>query len=225
MVRRKRELNSPVVLRISTVVLPETIDELPVFMRWAAERGLNQVIYHIDPTLSANERDARRVQQRIAEAYSVADQHPQLHVIALNEFDWFYAQRHNLKPVRDRSFFKVAPKPCAIAFDNLYVTYTGIVRPCCKSWFPLGNVIDDPIETVWNSRQAYVFRRRMLNLDFRDCVISCDLNAKPIDHRMSLARKAYWVVRRDPRVAFSKAKRKLGFTNAQLDLPVLNRES
>ena len=58
----------------------------------------------------------------------------------------------------------------------------------------------------------------MLGLDFRDCLVACDLNANPINPRIANARKAYWVIKRDPKEAIKKAKRRLGFDTAQIDL-------
>jgi hypothetical protein len=58
----------------------------------------------------------------------------------------------------------------------------------------------------------------MLNLDFRDCLLACDLNTKPIHPKVADARKAYWTVRRDPKGAMSKAIRKFGLSNAQMKL-------
>lgn len=224
MVRRKQELSSKVVLRASTVVLEETVHELPLFIEWAAQHGLNQVIYHVDTMLSAKPRDTKKVQQYIAKAYHAAEKHPQIQVISLNEFDWFYANAKKITPVRPRELFDRPAGACSLAFDNLFVSYTGFARVCCKSWYPLGNLIEDPIEKVWNGRAAQSFRRRMLNLDFRDCLTACDLNARPIDQRLADLRKAYWVTRREPGKIYARVLRKLGVTNAQLDPSVLVKE-
>lgn len=223
MVKRKSETGSQVVLRISTVVLDETVHEMPRFIEWAAEHGLNQVIYHTDTMLSAKPAPTQRVQKCIAEAYEMAEKHPEVEVLSLNDFDWFYATVHRVAPVRPRGLFQRSPDACGLAFDNLFVSYSGFARPCCKSWFPYGNLIKDPIEKVWNSRAAMLFRKRMLDLDFRDCMTACDLNAKPIDQKLSDARRLYWLMRREPNTAYAKVLRKLGMSKAQLDLPVLQK--
>lgn len=223
MVRRRQETGSKLIMRTSTVVLEETVHELPKVLEWSAEHGMDQVLFHTDPSLSAKPKDTRAVQKFVAEAYDVAEKYPHVRVIALNEFDWFYATVKKIEPVRPRELFKRAAGPCSLAFDNLFVSYTGFARPCCKTWFPLGNLIEDSIEKVWNGRAAFLFRKRMQNLDFRDCLTACDLNANPIDYRVSQLRKYYWVARREPNKVVDRAKRKLGLTNAQLDLPVLTK--
>ncbi|MCB9358233.1 MAG: radical SAM protein [Calditrichaeota bacterium] len=219
-VRRRREQNSKMVLRLSTVVLQETIHELPVFVQWAADHGADEVIFHIDPVLSARHEDTKFVQNHISAAYETAERNPQVKLYALNEFDWYYAQKKNIAPVRERSLFARPSSPCSVAFDSLFVAYSGIARVCCKSWYPLGNLCEQTVEEVWKSRQTVLFRQRMLELDFRDCPVACDLNAAPVDHRVAIARKAYWSLRREPRKAYRKALRSLGLTTAQLDLPV-----
>ncbi|MFH1011699.1 MAG: radical SAM protein, partial [bacterium] len=200
-VAKKRRLGSPLTIRISSVVLKETVEELPVFVQWAVDHGLDQVLFEVDPILSLRHSDTVFVQQRIAEAYGVADRNPQIKLIGLDDFDWLYSMKYKLTPIRTRQAFTVEKKPCPVAFNTLFVDYRGIARPCCKSWFPFGNLVEETLQEVWNSKNAFLFRRRMLNDDFRDCMVACHLNTRPIDARTATVRKAYWLFRRDPKAA------------------------
>jgi hypothetical protein len=59
----------------------------------------------------------------------------------------------------------------------------------------------------------------MAGLDFRDCRLDCEYNAKPIPYKIAQARKAYWVYKRDPKLGLQKTMRILGLTKPQVDLP------
>lgn len=215
MVRRKRETNSRLILRTSSVIFDDTVAEMPVFVQWAVDHGLDQVILLTDCVGAITRTDSGLVQARIAETYEIADRNPQIRLIHLDDFDWIFAQQRGIAAVRPRGILSVEPKPCPIAFNTLMVRYDGIVKPCCKSWFIFGNLQRDTLEEVWNSRNAYLFRKRMLKLDFRDCLVACDLNANPINSLYADVRKGYWAVRRNPRTALQKALRKFGLTSAQ----------
>ncbi|MBK6910336.1 MAG: radical SAM/SPASM domain-containing protein [bacterium] len=146
-------------------------------------------------------------------------------VLCLTDFDRSYAVRHRVAPVRSWQEMARPTGACPVGFDAMIVGYRGIVRPCCKSWYPFGDLMKSSLREVWSSRAAALFRGRMLRNDFRDCATSCDLNANPVNEKRSLARRGYWLLRREPDLALAKVKRKFGLSNAQVDLPVLNRSS
>ena len=221
LVRRKRELRSNLIIRVSSVILSETIEELARFITWAADHGLDQVLFHTDTVLSLKRSDSATVQKHIADAYAVADRFPELKLLHLDEFDWLYSTRHGLMPVRERVKTIPAQETCPVAFENLFVDFRGVARPCCRSWIPVGDFKLDTLEDVWNSKQATRFRKRLLNRDYRDCPVTCDLNPYPISPRWSDVRRAYWLFRREPTNAARKMARKFGLNSAQLNLPVL----
>jgi MoaA/NifB/PqqE/SkfB family radical SAM enzyme len=219
MVRRRNETQSKLMLRISTVAMDSTIDELPMFVKWAVDHGLDQALIFADH-LGHISMNPGHVQKRIAEAYEISDQNPQVKLLHLDDFDWLFASQHGIAPVRPRTAHVLDPKPCPVAFDTLFVNPDGTAKPCCKSWYFFGNLVRESLPAVWNSCNAFRFRKRMIALDFRDCLVVCDLNACPINPRYSQVRKAAWVVRRDPRAAVKKGLRRLGLTSAQIDMPV-----
>jgi molybdenum cofactor biosynthesis enzyme MoaA len=216
MVRRKGETKSGLVIRISTVVLTETIDEIPVFVQWAVEHGLDQAIFLTDHYGGVSTKDPGRVQRRIAEAYEIADRHSSFRLIGLDLFDWHFARRCRIPPVRPRANLTATPKPCAAAFDSLLVSGAAMVKPCCWSWYVFGDLRVSSLADVWNSLNAYRFRKRMLALDFRDCPVNCDQNVRPLSFHLAQVRKGYYLLRRDPKNAVKKALRKFGLTTAQV---------
>ena len=219
LVKRRNETKSKLKIRISTVVLEQTLAEMPAFVQWAADHGLDQVLIFTDHLGQPLRQPPAVVQKQIALTYEAADRNPQLKLIHLDDFDGYYASLHGLSPVRPRPVMQKQPEPCPIALDTLFVNPDGAAKPCCKSWYLFGNLLKSSLAAVWNSERAYVFRKRMLNLDFRDCMVACDLNARPINPKAAQVRKAYWVVRRDPKSAVKKGLRKFGLTNAQQPLP------
>lgn len=224
MVRLRNETGSKLLLRISSVIIDQTIHEMPDFVQWAADNGLDEVLLYTDYLRGIRKYDAKAVQEFISATYETADRNPSVRMLHLDDFDWHYARIHNIKPVRPRPISQQDAAPCPIAFDTLFINPDGACKPCCKSWYLYGNLVKSSLPEVWNSNAAFKFRKRMLKLDFRDCLPACDLNAKPIHPHIAEARKAYWVFRREPKTAYKKALRRFGLTSAQLDMPPEHHE-
>ncbi|MDR1418589.1 MAG: SPASM domain-containing protein [Endomicrobium sp.] len=61
---------------------------------------------------------------------------------------------------------------CRLPFDDFQVTVDGMVTPCCSGWcknYKIGNIFDEGIETVWNSKAAKEFRKHILNGSYKFC--------------------------------------------------------
>jgi radical SAM protein with 4Fe4S-binding SPASM domain len=52
---------------------------------------------------------------------------------------------------------------CPIAWFKIGIDYNGWVVPCCH-WFtePMGNIFEEPLETIWNGPKYIAFRKLML---------------------------------------------------------------
>lgn len=224
MVRRKRETGSDVVIRASTVILEETWEELPEFIQWGADHGLDEVIFLLDPTLIPRTPQPSAVRQRIQEAYAVADRNPHLRVIHLTDFDAYYARAKDIEPVRPSPAGTSFLRECPLAFNMLFVDHLGWARPCCKSWYPYGNLKTTSVEEIWNGSRAARFRKRIRQKNYRDCLQSCDLNTNPASDIVANAHRAYWAWRRDPQNVIKKGLRKLGLTSAQKKPPKAEKE-
>ncbi len=75
-VRRKQETKSKLIVRISSVILDETIDEIPVFIQWAVDCGVDQAIFLTNHYRGVSTGNPRHVQMRIAEGYEIAERYP-----------------------------------------------------------------------------------------------------------------------------------------------------
>lgn len=214
-VSARNAAKSPLKLRISSVIFSETVLEMPNFFQWAVDHGLDEVLLFTDYFNGIGYAKTADVQKSVAEVYELAGRHPNVRLLLLEDFDWHFARLRGVEPVRSRRILAKRSETCPVAFDTFYLQSDGVVKPCCKSWYIYGNLMKDSLADVWNSRAARRFRRRMRTLDFRDCLVVCDLNARPIRPLHADIRKGYWAIRRNPRTALKKALRKFGLTSAQ----------
>ncbi len=60
---------------------------------------------------------------------------------------------------------------CTHPFEWFEIHPDGRVFTCCPAWLktPIGNLLTDPIETVWNSPVAHAIRKTVLNGSFQYC--------------------------------------------------------
>jgi MoaA/NifB/PqqE/SkfB family radical SAM enzyme len=218
LIAKRNATGSSLKVRISTVLLDDTIHELGTFVQWAADHGLDQVVLNRNQ-LQDLRVDPQLVQQYVGEAYAAADRNPQLEVQHLDDFDWLHAKRNGLDPLRPRKAFQQEVSACSTAFHTLSVNPHGWAFPCCMTWYFFGNLVEQTLEEVWASEYAYRFRKRMARHDFRDCRVDCEFNIRPINYKVAQVRKAYWVYKRDPKLGWEKTKRVMGLTKPQIDLP------
>ncbi len=216
-VKRKRETGSAVQLRISMVIRDDTIDEMPVFVQWAADHGLDEVMLAADLVGRVTDTAATHVQTKIAECYAIADRNPGVTLVHLSEFDRLFAAEHRVAPVRPSAPGSRLASPCSIPNHTLLVSFDGIVRPCCVSWYVLGNLNAQSVYEVWSGDAARAFRGRMAAGDFRDCSLRCPYNARPVSRSISTLRQGLSSLRRNPRETGRKVLRRLGLTTAQSD--------
>ena len=61
---------------------------------------------------------------------------------------------------------------CANPFTDLQINTSGDVLCCCEEWlpFPLGNLLTDRLEDIWNGRAAKQIRRSVCDGNFEFCV-------------------------------------------------------
>jgi radical SAM protein with 4Fe4S-binding SPASM domain len=216
LVRLRDDNDSQLKIRLSSVVTDDTVHELSTFVNWAADHRVDEVVLATDQIHELARYKPSVVQNFIADAYEAIDRHPELTVFAFSEFDAHFAARHRLEPVRQSSSAAKNLCACKVAFDSIFVNPYGYVYPCACTSYYFGNLVNQSLDEIWNSRSAQRFRRRMLKLDFRDCLLTCPCNSAPIGHRRSQFRKALWIARRDPLHVLQKGLRKFGLTTAQI---------
>jgi radical SAM protein with 4Fe4S-binding SPASM domain len=219
LVRRRNDQSSALRLRISSVVVDDTIHEMAPFIEWAADHGVDRVLFVTDQIGGIKRYTPDEVRAFISEAYAAVDRLPQLTVTGLTDFDAYYARTHGISPVRSVAVGSPPTSSCQIPLHGLHVNPYGYAYPCPSTSYYFGNLVRQPLEDVWNSRAAQVFRARIAAMDFRDCLPSCGSNACPVHPLYFESRKALWIARRDPLHVIQKGLRRFGLTNARSKRP------
>ena len=99
-----------------------------------------------------------------------------------------------IKPIAMHNFGGLLPdagadraagfSPCAYLWYAISVRWDGTVVPCCIDFepkLPVGNLVTDPLEAVWNGPAMVALRRKMIdrNLDDVPLCRGCDVPYKP----------------------------------------------
>ncbi|MFZ5432312.1 MAG: SPASM domain-containing protein [Calditrichota bacterium] len=152
----------------------------------------------------------------IEQAYTIADRFPQLQITGLDGFDDRFSKYCRLPVIRPEVALKRKTPSCRAPWDSLFINPYGYAYPCPNTSYFFGNLVQRPLEEVWNSHAAQVFRKRLAAYDHRDCFPGCAENARPVNLLYHDIRKAVWIARRDPKHFLQKGLRRLGLTNAHL---------
>jgi len=139
---RRRHPESNVSIEVGFIVMRHNEHEVPDFLRWAKEIGVD-VANIVDPC-------ARDVLE--AHAYLPKDRKY-----------WFYDEKALERGV-------LAPKiipanECVWIWNSIQINWDGSAVPCCRDpvgKHVLGNVFDDGLTRVFNSAKARDFRRQIL---------------------------------------------------------------
>jgi MoaA/NifB/PqqE/SkfB family radical SAM enzyme len=140
---RNRTPGSNVEVEVGFIVMRHNEHEVPAFLKWAKEIGVDTANI-IDPAV-----------RNMLEAYAY---------LPKDRKYWFYdeqaLERGILKP-------KIVPhNECAWIWNSMQINWNGDAVPCCRDpngKHVLGNVFEDGIMPVFNGTKAREFRRRILN--------------------------------------------------------------
>lgn len=138
-------------IHLSLVVTAENVFEMPAFIDLAAGLGADRVRFFFDmEKLPADQAAVRAV---LDDARAVAQAHPDLRVWGMEIFEGRFFGR----PVAPEH---LESHNCRRTFDNLYVGVEGDVSFCnFLNHSPIGNLVQDDLETIWNSPKALRQRR------------------------------------------------------------------
>ena len=214
LLKLRREMDSPLKIATSFVIVPENVCDMAEYVEFAADRGIDKVLFFTDQMLSPASADTEGTLREIDRAYEAIAAHPDLEVDGLESFELLYRQRHGLMgqdpAAAERCKESRAQELCQIPWTQIYVKHRGEVTVCCMSWRTLGNLHEKSIEEVWNGPRARDFRRKMLQDNFVFCSPTCLANRRPDFSWVWSARKFAYQVAEDPDLIWKKAKNKLG---------------
>lgn len=139
---RRRNPQSNVKINVGFVVMKHNEHEVPEFLRWAKEIGVDQANV-IDPCV-----------RTVAEGQTM---------LPSDKRYWFYDEdafsRGVLKP-------KHTPNnECTWVWNSVMVNWDGSVVPCCRDpngKHVLGNVFETPLAEIWNGEAMRSFRKRIV---------------------------------------------------------------
>ncbi|RMH34547.1 MAG: radical SAM protein [Nitrospirae bacterium] len=138
---RRRHPESNVQIEVGFIVMRHNEHEVPQFIRWAEEIGVD-IANVIDPCVRTVEEGKR--------------------MLPKDRKYWFYdeeAFNHGvLKP-------KVVPhNECTWIWNSVVINWDGSVVPCCRDPNGLhvfGNAFEEPLRKIWNAEPLRAFRRRI----------------------------------------------------------------
>jgi len=139
---RRRHPKSNVQVDVGLVVMKHNEHEVPEFLRWAKEIGVDRANV-IDPCVRtvAEGRDLLPNDRRY----------------------WFYDEeafkRGVLKPKH------LPDNECTWVWNSVMINWDGTVVPCCRDphgKHVFGNVFETPLRTIWNGEAIREFRRRIV---------------------------------------------------------------
>jgi len=139
---RRRHPGSNVQIEVGLVVMKHNEHEVPEFLRWAQELGLDRANV-IDPCV-----------RTVAEGAQLLPE---------NRRYWFYDEeafaRGVLKPKH------VPDNECTWVWNSVMINWDGSVVPCCRDphgKHVFGNVFETPLRNIWNGDAMRGFRRRIV---------------------------------------------------------------
>lgn len=140
---RRRNPGSNVQVEVGFVVMKHNEHEVPEFVRWAKEIGVDRANV-IDPCV-----------RTIAEGYDLLPEDKRY---------WFYDEeafaRGVLKPKH------LPDNECTWVWNSVMINWDGGVVPCCRDTqgkHPFGNVFETPLRQIWNGDAIRDFRRAIVS--------------------------------------------------------------
>jgi radical SAM protein with 4Fe4S-binding SPASM domain len=139
---RRKNPKSSVQINVGFIVMSHNEHEIPSFLQWAKEIGIDQANI-IDPCVrNMEEGDA---------------------FLPKNKKYWFYDEKAYQKGVLKPKH--VPNNECPWVWNTVLVNWDGSVVPCCRDPHGLhvfGNAFERPLREIWNGAEITDFRRKIL---------------------------------------------------------------
>jgi radical SAM protein with 4Fe4S-binding SPASM domain len=171
-IESKKKFNSNIFLRINTILMNETIDEMESLISFASEMKVNELHFNKFKTLDDVEKNEfksktiairgkqpviNQLRKGIVFAKQKKVKTNLLGLIKQMENNWNYFENE----------FNLDFVPCYQIYFSSFVSWYGALRPCClfyDSKFDLGNVFEEGFERVWNGEKYQQFRKNLNQL-------------------------------------------------------------
>ncbi len=209
----RKSTNSPLQVTISFVILPDNIKQLSDYIELGKNLGVDKVRFFFD---ACNlDKDSKLVEQEVGKALDTAKKYEgNLIVEGLLHFYEFYCQKIGVKNIFIDQKEKMACGMCRLPWTNIFVDHFGNLMFCCMTNLVLGNLLKEDLSAIFNNSKAVDFREKILKNNYVYCMSNCTRNPNPV-YKFDLVRVKYYAknfftyLKRDPKVAWQKAKRKI----------------
>lgn len=198
---------------MNAVILKDNFHELHKMIELAGKLGVDYFEFLTDPILSYAGLPGREQVQAELERCKEAAAKTTLNVSGLADFN----QKFALPLFNVETTTKKNRSACPAPFHNLVVDWDGTARVCCNTWVELGNITEQPLLEIWQSKRALQFRNKMKNDDYLWCSPACSDNVYP--SKLSLLHKYWYEFRKDPRQFMRKVIHKIQQLRGKLIKP------
>lgn len=139
---RPKHLESNVQIDVGLIVMKHNEHQVPEFLRWAKEIGVDTANV-VDPCV-----------RTVAEGHALLPEDRRY---------WFYDQAAFEKGILKPK--KIPDNECLWIWNSVMINWDGSVVPCCRDPHGLhvfGNVFETPLSDIWNGSEMRAFRKRIL---------------------------------------------------------------
>ncbi len=172
-IKKKKGVSKPE-LRLAFVGMKRNIRELPEVVNLASKLGIQNVILQGMGEYKNTEGESltyrhRELGKEIYEKAAAMGREKGVHV-TLFPPDQFDASSVHATPIRGalEEAWEIPEgyrKDCDMPWEEVVVTTTGDVLPCCAATKPFGNILKTDFSKIWLSSEYRDFRRRVMSSD------------------------------------------------------------
>ena len=145
-------------VRASFVILDENLAELSSFVRFCVGLGIDVIKFYYDMPLLRNKN---LIREEIDKINGIKNEVKNLKIINLDSFErWIFK-------------IKTSAPECFSPFNRLFINEKADVSFCCHLNKKIGNLNDEPIESLWNNFISKKIRAMFKHNDNRYCDYYC----------------------------------------------------
>jgi MoaA/NifB/PqqE/SkfB family radical SAM enzyme len=159
LIKCNSESRSKLIVRVSFVILDENLAELSSFVRFCISLGIDFIKFRYDINLLP--KNKALIMSEIGKINEIKNEFKNLKIINLNSFESKIFKTKIMTPV------------CLAPFNRIFINEKADVSFCCHLHKKIGNLNDEPIETLWNNLISKKIRSLFKNNDHSYCDYYC----------------------------------------------------
>jgi MoaA/NifB/PqqE/SkfB family radical SAM enzyme len=170
LIEKRNKIKSPLKIHASYVVTQENKNEILNFVKLCLGLGVDKCFFIMDfvKPIIVDDEFGREVDE-ICKLIDTND--------VKMEVDGLLALLN-----RDNKVDRPNIPMCSIPWHSIDITRDGFVSFCCAAWLPIGNLLTQDIETIWNSKTAIKMRNQILSGNYSMCKKDCNIDSNPANH-------------------------------------------